>query len=370
MQFSLLLLVVIAAKFSTAQNKEIITWYNPAKELFKTVHNQIWTGSEINSFYDRLPVKAKVIVRKEVWDLSENAAGLKLVFNTNAQKIIIRYTTTKNKINYFMNHFPATGASGVDLFAENSDGSWALANGKYNFQDTITYTYTSFTLDKEKYKNGRKFHLYLPLYNGVKWLEIGVANGSDVKFVPISDERPIIVYGSSIAQGGCVSRPGMAWTNILNRSLHMPVANLGFSGNGRLEKEVMDLIVENDAKMFILDCLPNLRGEVQNIRDKTIHAVNTIRAKYPNTPIILVDLSHYTEGRLNTYIAKEILKVNDVSYNTFKELQSGGVKKLFYLKHEDIGLDMNDSVDGTHPTDIGMLKYAKAYEKLIRTILE
>src|SRR5690606_23929712 len=139
-------------------------------------------------------------------------------------EIFVRYTTTKTKANYAMDHFPATGVSGVDLFAENSDGSWAWANGRYQFNDTITYSFSGLNLGKEKYKDGRKFHLYLPLYNNIKWLEIGVRVGNSIEFIPVSvEEKPIVVYGTSIAQGGCASRPGMAWTNILNRTLKTPV---------------------------------------------------------------------------------------------------------------------------------------------------
>lgn len=49
-------------------------------------------------------------------------------------------------------------------------------------------------------------------------------------------DHPIVLYGTSIAQGACASRPGMAWGNIVSRSLEIPLINLGFSGNGKLEK--------------------------------------------------------------------------------------------------------------------------------------
>lgn len=354
---------------SLAQETKQINWYNPAEESATIVHNQLWNKNETESFYDRLPSKAKNKVRKEVWNLSRNAAGLKLVFNTAAEKIHVRYTTTKSS--YAMNHFPATGVSGVDLFAEDEDGAWAWASGKYQFKDTITYIFSGLTLDKEKYKDGRKFHLYLPLYNSLEWLEVGVPKGNTVDFIPVAmEEKPIIVYGTSIAQGGCASRPGMAWTNLLNRNLNMPVANVGFSGNGRLESEVVDLLAEKEARVYILDCLPNLGGDIENVKSKIAYAVNTIRKKYPQIPIILVDQAHYIEGRLESKRTHGTLHINHLSYEAYEELSKQGVSELYYLKHRDIGLDMHDSVDGTHPTDIGMLKYARAYEELIKTILK
>lgn len=370
-KFLILVTLVFTAFLSSAQEKSEIRWKDPSKEGSPVVHNQLWNGNMLKSFYDRLPSVAEANTRKEVWGLSRNAAGLKLVFRTDAEEIFVRYTTTKTKANYAMDHFPATGVSGVDLFAENSDGSWAWANGRYQFNDTITYSFSGLNLDKEKYKDGRKFHLYLPLYNNIKWLEIGVRVGNSIEFIPVSvEEKPIVVYGTSIAQGGCASRPGMAWTNILNRTLKTPVVNLGFSGNGRLEREVVDLFAEKDAQMFILDCLPNLGGEVQNVKSKTIDAVNTIRGKHSNVPIILVDQAHYIEGKLNSAGIANTLNINRLSYEAYEELKSKGIKHLYYLKHRDIGLDMNDSVDGSHPTDMGMLKYAKAYEKLINEILK
>lgn len=363
--FFLLLLCNTEAIFA----QKALKWYDPSGERFSTLHNQLWHGDELKSYYDRLPAKAEKTVRKEVWNLAGNAAGLKIVFNTNTEEIAVRYTTTKNRTAYAMLHFPATGVSGIDLFAENADNSWSWANGSYRFGDTITYTFTGLKLDKVKYKDGRNFHLYLPLYNGVVQMEIGVPEGNTFRFIPPSAKKPIIVYGTSIAQGGCASRAGMAWTNILNRKLHTPVVNLGFSGNGKLEKEVIDLLVTQEAGVFILDCLPNLGAEVKNVKEKTFYAVNAIRKKYPNTPIVLVEQSHYTEGRLVASRVNTIGNINKLAYEAYSELQAKGIKMLYYLKRETIGLTMDDSVDGTHPTDVGMIKYAEAYAKIIRSIL-
>ena len=50
---------------------------------------------------------------------------------------------------------------------------------------------------------------------------------------PYVSDRPVIVYGTSITQGGCASRPGSCYTNILSRKLNRPLLNYGFSGNGQ-----------------------------------------------------------------------------------------------------------------------------------------
>ena len=68
--------------------------------------------------------------------------------------------------------------------------------------------------------------------------------------------------------------------------------NLGFSGNGRLEPELIDLLAEIDAKIYVLDCLPNLGPNkdrsVEEVERKIIASVKTLKEKLPNTLILLV----------------------------------------------------------------------------------
>src|SRR5690606_20072577 len=99
--------------------------------------------------------------------------------------------------------------------------------------------------------------LYLPLYNEVKWLEIGIPDSADLHPLPNLAQRPIVVYGTSIAQGACASRAGLAWTALLERQMDRPVINLGFSGNGLLERKFIEELITVDAAVYVLDCLPN-----------------------------------------------------------------------------------------------------------------
>jgi hypothetical protein len=362
------LLISILSSASAQTPKADFKWWNPAKNDFLVLQNQGWNKTDLKNYYDRLPAKAENTVRKAVWSLSRNAAGLKIIFNSNAEDITVRYVLANR--NYAMDHFPATGVSGVDLYAKNNDGSWAWATGKYSFKDTVTYTYTNLNLNKEKYKNGREFHLYLPLYNSVVWMEIGVGKDKTFNPLPVSKEKPIVVYGTSIAQGGCASRPGMAWTNILNRSLNQPIINLGFSGNGKLEKEVVDLLLEIDAKMFIIDCIPNMSDNATQIKPRLLSTVKALKAKYPNTPIVLSDHSGFINNRLDGVTTARVKNANKFSKEAFEELKAQKVSKIYYLPTEKINLGTEDTVDGAHPTDFGMYKNAKAYEEIIRTILK
>lgn len=339
-------------------------WYDPLKENYNVIQNQGWID-EIGKTYQRLPDRAEAEVRKPVWNLSQNSAGLAIHFYTNAEKIEIRYGVTGD---FGMLHMPATGKSGVDLYAIDPHGKWRLATARYNFKDTITYTYEILPQD-QFHKSGFEYRLYLPLYNSVKWMEIGVPDSAEFKLIPTLKEKPIVVYGTSIAQGGCASRPGMGWTNIVSRKLDHPVINLAFSGNGPLEKELVDLIDEIEAALYIYDCLPNMGSlSSEEVVKRTMYGVNKIREKH-ETPILLVDHIGYRNQEMNHSSKKGSDRMNNALRQAYDSLKSLAVKNIYHLHSDVIDFPEDGCVDNIHPNDLGMQVYADAYENIIRDIL-
>lgn len=340
-------------------------WFNPLKEEVSVIQNQGFP-EEIGKSFVRLPDRAKEKVRPEVWNLSRNSSGLSIHFYSNAPQITVRYGVTSR---FAMNHMPATGVSGVDLYAINSEGEWLNLMGEYRFGDTITYKYDY--IDKDAYHQaGYEYRLYLPLYNTVKWLEIGVPEEASFEFIPRRQEAPVVVYGTSIAQGGCASRPAMVWTNILERRLDRPVINLGFSGNGRLEKSVLDFIGEIDACLYVLDCYPNLiYTDKEEVFRLTVDAVRQLRATRPTVPILICDHAGYTDARVNAVRDTLQDRVNEAGNEAFSQLKKEGVDELYYLSFDEIGMPADARVDYVHLTDLGMTVQAESYEKKIREIL-
>ncbi|SFS99339.1 N-terminus of Esterase_SGNH_hydro-type [Zhouia amylolytica] len=318
------------------------------------------------SYYKRLPDTLERHLRAPLWKLSEQASGLYIKFKTNTSSVSISYQV-ENPIAF--PHMPSTGVSGVDLYAKSGD-TWQWVSGNFSFKDTISYHFKGISSDEE-----RMYRLYLPLYNQIKWLKVGVdSNAVFQAIVKKSSTNPIIIYGTSIAQGACASRAGMAWTNILERTIDLPIINLGFSGNGRLEDPVINYIKRFDASMFIFDCMPNFTsGQGLNpiqARIRLKKAVLEIRSKHVETPILLVEHAGYSDAILQTGRKTIYENLNREVVATFKELQSQGIKNLYLLSREEIGLGGNSFVDGTHPNDLGMYEYASAYGKKIKNILD
>jgi hypothetical protein len=155
--------------------KDTLSWWKPSDSKFPVVEGQAW-ASEMQDSLHRFPPRAEPLVRKPVWNLSRNSAGLSIRFISNAPQIVVRYKVSGN---LSMPHMPSTGVSGVDLYAIDSDGAWHYCAGKYSLKDTIQYNFDKIKPNDQYHKLGREYRLYLPLYNSIRDLEIGVSLGSD-----------------------------------------------------------------------------------------------------------------------------------------------------------------------------------------------
>lgn len=336
-------------------------WFNPLEDGHAHyIQNQAW--DEDGGNYNRLPARAKGKIRDDVWNLSRESAGLSIRFLTDSKKIQVRYQVRGG---YSMPHMPATGVSGVDLYARVG-GKSLVCYGSYSFADTIRYNYT---IDKDISSDAKKeYELYLPLYNGVKWLEIGIEEGKELAFIPARKDRCVVVYGTSIAQGACASRPGMAWSNIVSRELDIPVVNLGFSGNGRLEKEVIDFICEVNAWAYVIDCMANLQDRpAEEVKTLAIKAVKQIREK-TDAPILLVEHAGYSNAPTNQQMDNSYKTPNKGLRAAYNELKQQHTENLYYLSNEEIGFHPDSWVDYVHPSDYGMVQQAKAVERKLKEI--
>jgi lysophospholipase L1-like esterase len=364
--YSIIVLALLTSVGALAQTK----WYNPLDGDEPHIQGRAW-NAEIGKSFNRFPLRAKGVVRPPVWSLSTNSAGLSISFYSNSPEIIVKYTVSHG---LSLPNVGTIATSGLDLYVTDCHGetNWCACPGNYNFganqKDTIVYHYTN--LEYHNYGNpGSEYQLFLPLYNSVTSMQIGVAEKSVFSFVSQPKEKPIVVYGTSIAQGASASRPAMAWTNIVERRTESPVINLGFSGNALMDASVYDLLSEIDAQMFILDCMPNMYRIHDSIVVRTIAGVQKIRKK-SQAPILLVENDGYMYGKTNKPIENECNVTNSELHKAYEQLQSMGVKDVYYLTKEEIGLTPDSQVDGWHVSDVGMQLYADAYVKKINDILD
>ena len=332
-----------------AQADDKTVWYD-CKNL--AIEGKGWTDTQ--SFYDRLPAKAEGQVTPSVWGLSHHSAGMCVPFTSDAPSIQVRWSLLPNG-SLSMPHMPATGVSGVDLYSKDQSGRWYfVANGRpAGVTNTAGFSPPA----------GQPCLLYLPLYNGVTSVEIGIPKGSTISGADpaaIKQRKPIVIYGTSITQGGCASRPGLAFPAIVGRQLDAPVINLGFSGSGQMEPAMAELLAELDPSAYVLDCLWNMSAELVSARVEPF--VKTLRAARPDTPILLAEdcsvrnVCPTEKGRILRTI--------------HQKLTDEGVKNIHFLANLGmLGDDTEGTVDGCHPNDLGMMRQAEVFVKALSPLL-
>jgi hypothetical protein len=350
----LVLLSAVLAVAATAAEQPPLQWVDGATML---IEGKGWT--ETKAVFDRLPGRAEGVVRGQVFSLGRDAAGITLRFFSDSPTLSVRWKLRRGRI--AMSHMAATGVSGLDLYVRDA-GNWRWAAvarpEKSGVNESVLFTGQKTVR--------REFLLYLPLYNGVEKIELGAEPGAALAAATPDAARPMVFYGTSAVQGGCASRPGMAYPAIIGRRLGRPALNLGFSGNGKAEPEMAALLATLDPAVYVIDCLPNLMPEEAPRVEEFITA---LRARHPVTPILLVENLEYPDGILIAERRERYLASNRVADGIYQRLRSRD-PHLHYLSARDlIGLDNDGTVDGSHPTDLGFVRIADVMTPLLQRLL-
>ena len=321
-------------------------------------------SDQTNSRYERLPSELQGVCREPVWYLGRHSAGLYVRFRSNSTSIHVRWESTFNNS---MTHMTDTGTKGLDLYAL-VDGQWrhvcsAQPQGKTSERKIIA------NMDPVE----REYMLYLSLYDGVKALEIGVDEGAVLEQPAVdspSREKPVVMYGTSILQGGCANRPGMAHTNIIGRRLDREVINLGFSGNALLDLEIAELMASvEDPGLFVLDYAPNAWDYL--IDEKGEQFFRIIRDAHPDVPVIFIEDVIFPHSIYDKNIHAEVTRKNNAQKRLFARLKKQGEKKIYYISADGmIGDDGEATVDGIHFTDLGAMRYVEHVLPVFRKALK
>ena len=313
--------------------------------------------------YSRLPDAIADTVRAEVRELGYHSAGLAIRFRSDASDLGARWRAL-NK--FSMNHMTPTGIRGVDLYVLGSDSTWTTVGAG---RPSLNHHTSSSKIIADMPRQMREYMLYLPLYDGVDSVYI-LTDSAAVVEAPAVDlprrGRPVVMYGSSILQGGCASRPGMVHTSILGRMLNHEVVNLGFSGNARLDSFIARLMADADASVYVLDTLPNCTSDM--LRERLEAFYNILRQSHPATPIVFVESPMFPAARLSTEVFQTLTEKNRVHREIFERLAADD-PNIYYMTASDVLSDPEATVDNYHFTDTGFAAFARASYNIIAPLL-
>ncbi len=362
------MVIILPALFcSTLRAEDPQLRYVDALEL--QIINKGFDDSQTLTPYTRVPAYLQDSVREEWWDLTRCSSGLAVRFATDSKTIGVNYEVTFLRK---MPHMTETGIYGADLYRLTSEGKWRHVNSA-----RTPYNHTSHELTKTIVSNlsgeMSEYMLFLPLYDGVNWMKIGIDSAATITKpqvdLPRTSKPRIVFYGTSIMQGGCATRPGMTSTNIICRELQVECVNIGTSGNAKLDYPVARAMATMDDVMcFVIDPVPNCTKDMCDTL--TYGFIKLIREKHPTTPILMVEGLMYPYWKDDSYFAEYLPAKNDMFRKNFDQLIAEGDKNLYYMTCEGmLGEGDEGTVDGVHLTDIGFRAYSDKIEPILKSIL-
>lgn len=323
----------------------------------------------------RFPEYLEDSIRPTLSDRAKCTSGKAIRFATNSTAVGVRYNLLTNM---HMMHMADTGIKGSALYILDDDGTWQFVNCNRPVridsdirprEDSIQ---TKIYVDKLDGKM-HEFMIYLPLYDGVRWLEIGVDSTATITQPMVNSPKQgkkLVFYGTSILQGGCASHPGMVATSILQRDLDIECVNLGFSGEGKMDNCVARAMATiPDVAAFILDPIPNC---TKNMCDSlTYDFVKILRQARPDVPVFMVEGQAYSYEKYSGFYSKYLPQKNYEFHKNYLKLKAENPKNLYYIDRKNIYGPNNDgTVDGIHLTDLGFHYYAEKLKPYIKAVLE
>ncbi|WP_054957243.1 SGNH/GDSL hydrolase family protein [Paenibacillus dakarensis] len=344
-------------------NGEQLKWASPLEAPFH-IAGFPWLAQD--GVYRRLPLASKDVLPPAVDTLAYCTAGGQIRFQTNSSRLAIKVRLAGPANMY---HMPPTGQCGFDCYLGEP--------GEQSHISTAKFKPTASEYESQLYQWDTKkdvtVTLNFPLYQGVEEVWIGVDKDAVISEAPAyAINKPVVIYGTSVTQGGCASRPGMAYSNILSRMIPVEFVNLGFSGSGKGEPELAHIISEiSDPALYILDYEGNT-GAVENITRTLPEFIRILRARHPEVPILVVSRisnagDQFYQGRRELNNSRRLVQIENV-----EQRQAEGDSNIHFVDGSKfLGNEFASecTVDGVHPTDLGFLRMAQSLAPFIRPLL-
>lgn len=319
---------------------------------------------------ERVPNRRKSIfeeINPCLNELGVHTAGGQLAFRSNTSRVFIKakITTLPNMVN-----MTPVAQCGFDCYiGDNPKNLRFFGITKF---DVTKKEYTCEVVSKLDTTKVKEFLFHFPLYAGVNEVEIGLDSDAIIEPpTPYEKEGKLIFYGTSITQGGCASRPGMAYTNYLARKLNLEHCNFGFSGNGLGEYEVAKMLSEVEKPLlYIIDYEAN-SGTNGRMVNSLNDFIDCLRKRHNKVPILVVSRVPYVMDLLEESTGALRNSLREFQKGTVEKFRELGDNAIYFLDGSTLwGDDFDEyTVDFIHPTDLGFYFMGKGLEPVIKEIL-
>lgn len=302
--------------------------------------------------------KEKNIVR-----YARYSTGLYVMFRTNSSQIV---ATWENVARRPGDNMTAITQLGLDLYIK-SNGRWVFCQSGRVSTDPEKNRRTK-TIVKNMAEGYKEFMLYLPLWCELTSLEIGVDNDATIEAISSPYKYKVLNYGTSITHGASASRPGLTWSARMSRNLGIDFVNVGFSGQGKMQPEIVPLLAKCEADALLCYCFGN--PSAQEIEERVDYFVDELVKAHPGKPIIFIRPLHNELDYFDMVQREKLAHKLSVINRKIAQIRKRH-KDVYYLDEPfPHGDDFEGSVDKSHLNDLGFDRVIKTYQPQIAKILK
>ncbi|MDD4125928.1 MAG: SGNH/GDSL hydrolase family protein [Eubacteriales bacterium] len=291
--------------------------------------------------------------------LAQSTSGGSLRFYTNAENVALK--VTYRACNLGMHHFCDRGVYGFDMYIGSGTDRRYTGRQMQTFADDPKENNQVIDLPGE----ATELLIEFPLYGGIERLSVGLPEGCFISKPAPRKYKPCAFYGSSITQGGCVSRPGNMYSNILCRALDCDNVNLGFSGSAFGELYAAENLASRELSCFVMDYDYNALS-LENLESTHLPFYEAVRKGHPAMPIITVSHPCFGEAKEGDTARRDIVKAtHDMALSRGDNVYFVDGCDFFPMPHRDLF-----AVDNLHPNDLGNYYMARAIWPLLSKALK
>ena len=307
-----------------------------------------------DGLFRRMPEAVAKTVSEGVHYLHTNTSGGRVRFVTDSPYVAIHAELSGIER---MPHAPLTGTCGFDLYTDGTYyGTFVPPMDMTNGYDHIL---------EFADRKPREITIHMPLYCNVRSVLLGLAQDAKLQSpAPYRFDKPVVFYGHSITQGGCASRPGNSYPNILSRRLNVDIVNLGFSGNCKGENEMAQYIAGLPMQALVMDYDHNA-PDMAHLKSTHEPFFQIIRDKHPNLPVVFMTSTAQSRFFDDQQGRKAIIRT------TYENALAAGDQNVCFLDGSRIydGCDAA-TVEGCHANDLGFWLQANAAGDVLKRILK
>ena len=315
--------------------------------------------------FARIDTSAYKFNNKTIDTYANYSTGLAVLFETDSRTIRAKWSTGSGNAG---SNMTAVVCKGLDLYIMK-DGKWVFAGVARPKMGKAPFNRHEGTIVTDMAEGTKQCLLYLPLFDRVDALEIGLDEGASIKAIDNPFRHNIIVHGSSITHGASASRSGMTYAARLGRDNGLYTSNLGFSGQCKLQQEYARYLADvKDVDAFIFDTFSNPTAE--EIRDRFNEFVDIVRAAHPGVPMIFLQTERREIRNFNVKRDASEQAKQDAAEQVVKARMKTD-KHIYFIDSKGfLGDDHLGTVDGTHPNDLGFTHMLEVITPKIKKILK